>query len=186
MNENLAKQCEVCCQEIQKPPYDVSDAMAGKRRYCSRECFGQDYSRRFRRLAARDCPTCGQSFQPSHFGKKYCSAECAKGRFRRGAAHHAWQGGRNIGDGNGGYVRVFMADDHPFVEMRGHARYVLEHRLIMAEHLGRPLDSTETVHHLNGVRDDNRIENLELRVGRHGKGAALKCADCGSRHIVSA
>lgn len=66
----------------------------------------------------------------------------------------------------GGYVKIFRPD-HPNANKAG---YVLEHRHVMSEHLGRPLRGAETVHHINGDKTDNRIENLELRDGPHGKG----------------
>ena len=68
--------------------------------------------------------------------------------------------------------------------MRLSDNYVLEHRLVMARKLGRPLLRTETVHHINGDRTDNRPDKfLELRQGRHGKHVVMICLDCGSHNI---
>ena len=61
---------------------------------------------------------------------------------------------------NHGYWRVPVPKADRWL-MRGESS-ALEHRLVMARHLGRPLEPDESVHHRNGDRLDNRIENLEL------------------------
>lgn len=79
-----------------------------------------------------------------------------------------WKGGRT--KASNGYIWIRVWEKHPRQTSHG---YVLEHVLVMEKHLGRYLLPGETIHHKNGIRDDNRIENLELWMGRHGKGTRV-------------
>lgn len=76
-----------------------------------------------------------------------------------------WKGGRALTDA--GYVTVVAPLDYPFPQSLNRVRRIREHRMVMELHLGRALDRREVVHHLNGDRTDNRIENLELHAS-HG------------------
>ena len=74
--------------------------------------------------------------------------------------HFRYKGGRT---NDGGYNVLLIKPEDPFYCMRkGKTNYILEHRYIMAQHFGRPLSKEEIVHHLNGIRNDNRIVNLAI------------------------
>ena len=78
-----------------------------------------------------------------------------KGLFTR-EKNPMWKGGRI--ERVTGYKGI-LSPTHP---NKDHMGYVLEHRLVMEKHIGRYLKPEEVVHHINGIRDDNRIENLIL------------------------
>ena len=77
-----------------------------------------------------------------------------------------------------GYVRVHDRD-HP----RSCGGFVLEHIKVMEAAIGRPIPKTEYVHHINGVRNDNRPENLELWVKAHPPGQRVQ--DAMSHYVES-
>ncbi len=82
-----------------------------------------------------------------------------KGILRVGKESHNWKGGKY---NKGGYFLIRVYPDDFFYPMAYQNGYVLVHRLVMAKYLNRCLLPWEIVHHINGVRDDNRIENLRM------------------------
>jgi hypothetical protein len=79
---------------------------------------------------------------------------------RRGIMARSWKGGRCIT--KMGYIEVRLFENDFFYSMVNSKHMVVEHRLVMAKHLGRCLHTWEFVHHKNGVKSDNNIDNLEL------------------------
>ena len=101
--------------------------------------------------------------RPRVGSKIYCSAH--EQRLRNGIALEKPLQNRNIPIG----AKRFSANQQGYVEIkvgkatsRRHGGWMLEHRYVMEQHIGRPLYKHENVHHLNGIKDDNRLDNLEL------------------------
>ncbi len=122
------------------------------------------------------CPQCGKDWHVKIvngiFQSKQCQqcANLSNGRKRRAHWHPYWKGGRRK---YRGYISIFISPESPFWGMvyqkfrtkstkQITGGYVLEHRLILAQSLNRCLTDNEIVHHKNGIKTDNRFENLHL------------------------
>lgn len=95
-----------------------------------------------------------------------------KSRVPKGDKHWSWRGGKHE-DGNG-YIRLRMPD-HPNANKNG---YVLEHRFVASEAIGRPLATSEEVHHIDGNKKNNSPDNLiVVPKGEHQRLHARVCQE---------
>lgn len=149
VENQIEKGCPLCNQ-----PFLAKKSHAHRRIYCSIECKGRAKTMRNQMLFV--CATCAAEFKRVPSKKtKYCSVGCrAKGI---AAIKRRWHH-----NPDGYLVSNFTEEGRP--------RHRLQHRMIMEAHLGRPLRPFENVHHRNGVKDDNRIENLEIWITKQPKG----------------
>ncbi len=99
--------------------------------------------------------TCNDCGKPMASPGKRCR-EC-HAVHNRGINHPSFTGGRRLD--KKGYIILSGYHDHPNASKLG---IIFEHVLVMGNHLGRALLEEESVHHKNGQRADNRLENLEL------------------------
>jgi len=151
--------CHYCGKDFERHAHTERE-----NRFCSRACYRlwQSTNPSYIKMV---CQCCGKEFRdyPSNMlqrGKprRYCSWACRKKHYT-GERNPTWKGRYK---NHGGYIVIrdgLVPKKFKSMITCGH---VLEHRLVMAQHLGRSLERHEVVHHLNGIKDDNRIENLEL------------------------
>jgi hypothetical protein len=146
------KVCEQCGVTF----YPINSG--GPNRFCSIRCH-DDWQRRNREQ--RTCEVCGAAFElpPSlaaNNAGRFCGRECMGVAARRRPLDRMHNGKPALLTPSG-YVKVWEPE-HP----NSHHGWIGEHRLIVATILGRALTPDEDVHHINGVKDDNRPENLEV------------------------
>lgn len=128
------KTCEYCSNFFTQNSKNIG-------RFCSRKCYWSHRKNHIEEYSFR------KGKKPWNKGLK---------GYNSGKFHWNWRGGRRKHPS--GYIEIYCPE-HPFAR---HGGYIYEHRLVMEKKIGRFIPSNEHVHHINGVKDDNRIENLML------------------------
>jgi|26BtaG_2_1085354.scaffolds.fasta_scaffold00122_35 hypothetical protein len=158
-------ECLTCEKSFYARPFDIKK---GNGKFCSRKCWAK--SRKGIPSPKKgtglgkiklECLACSKIFEvwPSRLKRgdtQFCSLKCARS-VRSGTKAPCWKGGIKF-EKHAGYVLLFKPD-HPHSDSTG---YIKRARFLTSETLGRPLKEKEVTHHINGIKDDDRIENLYL------------------------
>ena len=180
------KPCLICGKDVfyQKCTKD-------RAKYCSIECRRKGVANSLKGTKRRKtgkiifCKICGKDFyrMPSELIRKhpqYCSLKCRKidGYIpnNKGEKSPLWKGGTS-------HVKGYIYMKSPNHPNRNSGGYVAQHRLIMEKKIGRYLLKTESIHHKNGIKDDNKIGNLELVVKSPHTGY-MTCPHCNKQFLM--
>ena len=107
------------------------------------------WGRANRKLSDIKCNNCGNLFRPKCNTSTYCSRKCFF-KSKKGKQSKLKNTGKGWINGSG----------YDSIKIDG--KTYLKHRIIMELHIGRKLLPKEAVHHINGIKTDNRIENLQI------------------------
>lgn len=155
--------CEICGKKFKRK------GKKNKARFCSRSCFKEGWKKEFK-------------INPKFRNNVLKSLKQAQERnFILGKGKSLnWKGGKT--KTSEGYILIWKPK-HLSIKDKKNQNYILEHRLVMEKYLGRYLHPWEIVHHRNGIKDDNRIENLEI-VQRNVHLGQIKCPQCGFKFVI--
>jgi hypothetical protein len=145
------KQTKQECIVCETMFYPTGQSKNKPRKVCSRECNGVLRGEEWK--------------QHAHKGRAAWTEESEKELVERmtGDTNPSWKGGVTYFKKKGNYKDIkHVRCPGAFMEMARKDGYVMEHRLVVAQAIGRPLTRTEVVHHVNHDPQDNRLENLEL------------------------
>ena len=137
--------CKTCGKEFEVINSSIPVRLrSGKIQYCSTRCMGIG----MRKRKAVKCLNCGNEFETTRH--RFCSQKCAC-EYRK-----------KSNPGNGYWY------ENGYKVLWNGGNSIKEHIKVMQDFLGRELTKDEVVHHINGVKDDNRIDNLKLMTkGEH-------------------
>jgi len=147
--------CKTCSKE-----FYISPCQEGATKYCSESCRSKGCDRSSRKTGRYfNCGICGkQKYQAkiayeknSKTGIKFCSQKCKTRALKKEIVSYGFK-----------YMGGPKKESNPYVtKMIDGIRYKF-HRKVMEDHIGRKLNRNEHVHHINGDKKDNRIDNLQI------------------------